>query len=200
MAKSPTKKTATSKASVVKEDLVAKESVAKKDEIATAKKVEATKRKVIKEVSLLEIVTVVSNFYGQLSYTSKKNGYITEWSRYGEEQPMTVEELMTMRNTQRKFFERNWIRLVGDNAEDVIAFLQLERYFPKESANVDLEQIISMSPSEIRKIVPGLSASLRESLARLTMEKINAEELDSMIKITALEESCGFKLKADSEG
>ena len=69
-----------------------------------------------KKVALSEVIDVQSCIIGKLIWKSKRTGYKIVWNEYGEKNPMTVEDLLDMRNGDRRFFERNWVILDGDRA------------------------------------------------------------------------------------
>lgn len=146
------------------------------------------------EVPLTDLVCVQSCFHGNLFYKSKRNGSIVEWQTFGEEQYMDVDELMYMRNTQPTFFKEQWIRLVGDNADDVFAFLHLDRYCKNNLKFDDFDDIFEMAPDTIKSVVKEFAPSLRDSFARRAMELIESEDLADLKTIKAIEAATGCKL------
>lgn len=152
----------------------------------------AVKKRV--EVDLNDLVYVQSCFHGNLFYKSKRNGSIVEWQTFGEDQPMTVDELMYMRNTQPAFFKEQWIRLTGDNADDVFAFLHLDRYCKNNLKFDTFDDVFDMDATEIESIVKEFTASLKESFARRAKELYDAGELDNLKIIKAIERATKFKL------
>ena len=145
-------------------------------------------------VSLNDLVCVQSCFHGDLFYKSKRNGSIVEWQTFGEEQYMDVDELMYMRNTQPTFFKEQWIRLVGDNADDVFAFLHLDRYCKNNLKFDNFDDIFAMEPDAIKTVVKEFAPSLRDSFARRAMELIESDDLTDLKTIKAIEAATGCKL------
>lgn len=146
------------------------------------------------KVELTDLVCVQSCFHGTLYYKSKKTGVAVEWQRFGEEQYFDVDELMYMRNTQPKFFKEQWVRLIGDNADDVFAFLRLDRYCKNNLKFDDFEDIFEMSAEDLEATVKEFTDSLKESFARRAKELYDAGELDNLKTIKAIERSTNFKL------
>lgn len=146
------------------------------------------------EVSLTDLVCVQSCFHGDLFYKSKRNGSIVEWQTFGEEQYMDVDELMYMRNTQPTFFKEQWIRLVGDNADNVFTFLHLDRYCKNNLKFDNFDDIFEMEPDTIKSVVKEFAPSLRDSFARRAMELIDSEDLTDLKIIKAIEVATGCKL------
>ena len=96
-------------------------------------KEERAKRDAEKEAQLDTMVTVVCNTIGGATYISKKaSGYIVEWEDFGSEEYMELGELVAMRNTDRRFFEDNWITLEDTDEYDAMQlyeFLKVAKYY-----------------------------------------------------------------------
>lgn len=146
------------------------------------------------QVELTDLVCVQSCFHGTLYYKSKKTGVAVEWQRFGEEQYFDVDELMYMRNTQPKFFKEQWIRLIGDNADDVFAFLRLDRYCKNNLKFDDFEDMFDLSAEDLEATVKEFTDSLKESFARRAKEMYDAGELENLKIIKAIERATNFKL------
>lgn len=154
----------------------------------------AKKRVSSRNMDMNELVDVQSAVYGGLVYVSKKTGYTIEWPDFGSTQPVTVDELMTMRNSQPAFFKKGWVRLIGDNAEEVKHYLQLERYCANELPYEDFDEVYELSAEDIVSTVSGLSDSMKESIARRAIDLINDGVIDSNKKINAIEAATGYDL------
>lgn len=152
------------------------------------------KRPTAKNIPLTDLVCVKSCFYGTLTYISKKTGSIIEWNDFDAEQYLSVEELMYMRNTQPAFFKEQWIRLVGDNADDVFDFLHLERYCKTSFEFESFGDVFSLPVSEIESTISAFSDSMKESFARFAMECVQNGSLESLSIIHAIEHATGFDL------
>ena len=195
------KKTTTKKAkpavdaeSIDEAVLIEAEVEAEPVEAAPVEKVTRPTPKKRVQVDLNDIVYVQSCFHGNLFYKSKRNGSIVEWQQFGEDQPMDVDELMYMRNTQPTFFKEQWVRLVGDNADDVFTFLHLDRYCKNNLKFDSFDDVFEMNPAEIEMTVKEFAPSLRESVARRAKELCDDETLCDIKTIKAIERATGFTL------
>lgn len=175
----------------------AKVDVAVEPVVEPVKEVEkpAKKRVTADKIDLNDLVEVRSRFYGGLTYISRKTGYRVSWGEYDSFQYLTIDELMAMRNTQPQFFTNNWVVLVGDNAEDVKSFLQIDRYYKGFDAVDGFDELFSYEPDEILEVVGKMSGSMKENVARRAYALIKSGELDSVKVIAALEEACGYELR-----
>ena len=190
MSTTNTKKTTKKAKTTSTPKLVVDDAVVEEVEIVTTRPVTAKRV----EVDLNDIVYVQSCFHGNLFYKSKRNGSIVEWQTFAEEQPMSVDELMYMRNTQPTFFKEQWVRLVGENADDVFAFLHLDRYCKNNLKFDDFDDVFEMNAEEIEATVKEFTASLKESFARRAKELYDAGELNNLKVIKAIERATKFKL------
>lgn len=152
------------------------------------------KKKPVKKVEPTDEVTVVSCYYGGLKYRNKNTGYVAEWGQFGDSVIMTVGELSAMRNGQRAFFENQWILLTGDNADAVISYLQLDKYYQDITSVQDIDNLFLGTPDELPGVLARFSPSAKETIARRAHEKIENKELSDINVIRALESSLGFDL------
>lgn len=157
-------------------------------------KAETKKMPTVVEIPLTDLVCVQSCFYGDLIYVSKKSGDVIEWNEFGSEQYLSVQELLYMRNTQPAFFRNQWIRFIGDNADEAFNFLHLERYCKNRIDFDDFNELFSLSEDEIEDVVSSYSASMKESIARFTIEQIENKTLDNLSTIRALQKATGYEL------
>lgn len=152
-------------------------------------------RVTLRDIDLNELVEVQSCFYGHLVYVSKKTGYTIEWSEFGEVQPMPVDEILTMRNSSPAFFKNQWVRLVGDNAADVMSYAQIDRFYKDILPFEDFDEIFTYEPDEIETIIERLSPTLKETIARRTLELVNEKEITNNLIIEAVEKASGFEIR-----
>jgi hypothetical protein len=119
--------------------------------------IETVKKVPINNLPLYTTVWVKSNRHGELIYVSKKTGFTTSWENFGIPQPMTLEELMTMRNTYIKFFTRNLIIIEGFqdpeynetySVEEILAYLQVTQYYTSSLCPNNLNDVFKMTPEK----------------------------------------------------
>ena len=139
-------------------------------------------------------IDVMSNFAGELVYISPKTSETIKWATLGEINPMTMDELNTMKNTHRKFFERGWVKPVGEFSNEAIAQLRLTEYY-KDFIDVSkLRSLFGLPKEEIVKYVTATKPAIRDTIAIAIQSMIEAEELVDLKVIRAFEEAIGYKL------
>lgn len=153
------------------------------------------KRKPLPKLDLNELVEVESCFHGTLNFVSGKTGRRASWSGFGATDYLTVEDLLSMRNTQPAFFKNNWIILTGDNADSVFEYLQLGRFYKDYRSLEDFTELFSMSPEELKDALGRMNSEAKENVARHAYSLIQEGELDSVRLIEVIEDATGFNLR-----
>ena len=156
-------------------------------------KLEAVKQmQTLKRIPLDTIVPVVCNTLGGAIYISKKTmGYTVEWEDMGSIEYMELGELASMRNTDRRFFEDNWIVL--DDTDEYTAmqlydFLRVSKYYKSIFTPETIDELFTYSKDKIVKTIATLSKGMKETIAVRAKQKLDENTLDKNI-IDILESS-----------
>ena len=173
-------------------DAEAKVSKSDKEETsAVAKKIQSSMR-----IPLDTIVPVICNTVGGAFYSSKKiMGYTVEWEDIGSVEYMELGELSSMKNTDKRFFEDNWI--VFDDTEEYTAselydFLKVSKYYKNVLTPDNIDEIFTYPKDEIVKTISTLSRGMKETVAVRAKQKLDENTLDKNI-IDILESSLGIQ-------
>lgn len=173
-------------------DAEAKVSKSDKEETsAVAKKIQSSVR-----IPLDTIVPVICNTVGGAFYSSKKiMGYTVEWEDIGSVEYMELGELSSMKNTDKRFFEDNWI--VFDDTEEYTAselydFLKVSKYYKNVLTPDNIDEIFTYPKDEIVKTISTLSRGMKETVAVRAKHKLDENTLDKNI-IDILESSLGIQ-------
>lgn len=158
---------------------------------AVAKKIQSSVR-----IPLDTIVPVICNTVGGAFYSSKKiMGYTVEWEDIGSVEYMELGELSSMKNTDKRFFEDNWI--VFDDTEEYTAselydFLKVSKYYKNILTPDNIDEIFTYPKDEIVKTISTLSRGMKETIAVRAKQKLDENTLDKNI-IDILESSLGIQ-------
>lgn len=173
-------------------DVEAKVSKSDREETsAVAKKIQSSVR-----IPLDTIVPVICNTVGGAFYSSKKiMGYTVEWEDIGSVEYMELGELSSMKNTDKRFFEDNWI--VFDDTEEYTAselydFLKVSKYYKNVLTPDNIDEIFTYPKDEIVKTISTLSRGMKETIAVRAKQKLDENTLDKNI-IDILESSLGIQ-------
>lgn len=139
------------------------------------------------------VVTVISNFPGFLYYRDPRTQDEFEFAEYGDEHEVTLQQLKTMKAQHRRFFEDKWITFAEHEAEDIIKYLKVEKYFKDGVAQDDLEDIFEKSVEEIADIIDTATANEKSLILTKAREKYESGELVNTHIIKLIED----KLQVD---
>lgn len=167
-----------------------------KKDVGKPKHKSVSKHKPI-SISLDTLVPVTSNYKGKLAYTSSRiTGYTIIWDDFGSTEYVELSELVSMRNSARRFYEDNWI-VIEDMEEysaiQIYDFLKVGKYYENVFTPENIDNLFEEDPAEILRIVSSFSKGMKDTIAVRAKEKIDAKELDSNNKINALSEGLGIK-------
>jgi hypothetical protein len=122
------------------------------------------------------IVTVLSNFSGHLFYRSPRTNDEWEWSEYGDEHEMSIQELKTMKAQHRRFFEDKWITF-AEKDQDAITHLKVEKYYKDGATQDDLENLFEKSVEEIADIIDTATPNEKSLILTKAREQFESGEL-----------------------
>lgn len=143
-----------------------------------------------KKIPLNTEVACTNLTNGVLIYISKKQmGYQVRWNEPGDVEYIELGELISMRNSQRAFFEKSWI---GIDDPDIIKFLKVEQYYKNVIDLEDAEDFFNQSNEQIASKLEKMSEGYRENVKNKAIEMINNDEIDSIKKVKFLKEYFGL--------
>lgn len=162
--------------------------------------------KVVEEVRKVKIpndyfIPIKANVV-PLYYKSKKTGYEEKWDDKEIEIEMTYEELMSMRNTQKRFFVDNWITICDTedySAKEILKALNMDKYYVSNGLYDNIDDIFGWSAKKIEEIVPTLPATVRDTIITnaYTLVDTNDSRLDSNAKRKSLEKALNIKFETE---
>jgi hypothetical protein len=164
--------------------------------VKKSKEVEEKEEKLpVKKVRKLDdktLVTVISNFSGQLFYRSPRTQDEWEFAEYGDEHEMSIQELKSMKAQHRRFFEDKWITF-AEKDQDVISHLKVEKYYKDGFVQDDLEDIFEKSVEELSDIIETATPNEKSLIITKAREKFESGELVNLHIIKLIED----KLQVD---
>lgn len=160
----------------------------------TAKPAETPVKRRLSDIDMNELIEVQNITYGGLHYESRE-GYVVDWIGYGDTQLIPNSELLKMRNQQPAFFTTPWVKLVGDNAEATISYLQVEKFYNPITKLSDFSELLECDPEDITAMLTDVGNSTKEAVARYAYAKVQSGELDNLKVIKAIESAVGYVLE-----
>jgi hypothetical protein len=149
-----------------------------------------TARAVKKDIPLNTMVACTNLTPGKLVYISKKQlGYQITWDEPGDVDYLELSELVSMRNGQRDFFEKNWI---GIDDPDIVEYLNIGQYYSNALDYEDINAFVDLSIDEMKQKLQYMPLGTKETLKVKIMQMLANDEIDSLKKINFLKESLGI--------
>ncbi|MCM1315247.1 MAG: hypothetical protein NC244_07770 [Alistipes senegalensis] len=179
-----------------KETTVTENTTAKIANAAETQEVSSTESPVVsfkakKAIPMDALVMVKSAIYGKLIYISKRiQGYKEVWSEFGEEIPMEMAELYSMKNTDRKFFTENWIEV----DPIVLRDLQMERYYTKSIPIDSFNSLFELSATELETKIDNMKEHIRNAFVLEAMKRIEEGTLSDLKIISLIEKKLNCEL------
>jgi hypothetical protein len=165
---------------------------------STKKTASTSQSKIVKKIPLDLNVSCKSAVRGTLTYLSKRMaGYEIVWNDFADEEFVEFQELLSMRNTDLRFFKDNWIVIEDSDeytAKEIMDALRVSQYY---KCNIDVDNFDSLfneSPTKIKEIVSNMSNGLKETVGMRAKQLYNTGKLDSLNRINAFEEALGIEL------
>lgn len=147
----------------------------------------------VKDVDMSQYITVRSTYPGRLVYKSRRTGEKFNWDEIGSEQDIELRELRNMRNTDKKFFENNWI-VFDEEFDWVIDFLGVRSFYNNIINTEGVDSLFKKSAPEITAEIKSMTKGQKRTVAYRAIEKISNKEIDSISVIEALEKGLGINL------
>lgn len=144
-----------------------------------------------KTIPMDAMVMVKSNVHGRLVYASKRlQGYKEVWAGYGEEIPMEMAELYSMKSTDRAFFTENWIEV----DPVVLRDLQMQQYYDNAVSANDMDKLFSMPTDKLEAAIDSMKENARNALALEAIERVENGKLTDIRIISTIEKKLDCEL------
>ena len=144
-----------------------------------------------KKIPMDARVMVKNTTGGELIYVSKRLlGYTEVWSEFGEEIPMEMSELYSMKNTDRRFFIENWIEV----DPIVLRDLNMEQFYKNFLPVDEIQKLSNKSIDEIISAINYMKPSAKNAFVLEAIKYVENGELSDIRVITAIEKTLNCEL------
>jgi hypothetical protein len=145
------------------------------------------------------MIPVISNFPGFLYYRDPRTQDEFEFAEYGDEHEMTLQQLKTMKAQHRRFFEDKWITFVEEEADEIIKYLKIEKYYKDGVSQDDLEDIFDKPLEEIEDILDTTTPNEKSLILTKAREQYETGELVNTHIIKLLEEKLQVSIDINNQ-
>lgn len=158
----------------VKENKIEHKSVGK-----TSKKNKSTLRRDRGEEDVL-----VKSVAGTVTFKSPKTGVTYSWLEIGDEEWLTVDEILQMETRSKKFLHEPWLMVMDDEINEILGLKEVAEVV-SDLENVD-EILEEYTVGEIEELLNKSSKGYRDTFSGVIMNKILADELKDGVLIREL--------------
>lgn len=117
---------------------------------------------------------------GKLVYVSKKqNGFETIWENTGDEDYLELQELVSLKNTYKRFVTEPWIRINEQDEVEILKYLQIFKNYEK-ILDVDVDKMLTLTSDRFEKKFKTLPESFKQAIAGKAAGMMKSGELDSL--------------------
>lgn len=134
---------------------------------------------------------VVRSIVGVVSFKSPKTNTLYKWTGIGDEEVLTIDEILTMDSKSRRFLNTPW--LVIDD-KDVIEGLGLTDLYKIIEKIENVDGLLEMNFDEIENTIKKAPYEYQRTLSSVIFNKINNNEIRDIMLIRKLEEILGTTL------
>ncbi|TVX86071.1 hypothetical protein [Paenibacillus agilis] len=132
------------------------------------------------EIDRFEQIPVMNITNGTLVYASRKTGAEWIFTDYGDIEYMEFQELLTMRSSQRRFFDEPFLLVMDDR---VVEHLGLTKMYQNIKNPEQIDVIFKMNQPEFEEIVDKSPKGIKHLIVSRAKKLYDSGELDSVKKL-----------------
>lgn len=134
---------------------------------------------------------VVRSVAGVVSFKSPKTNTLYKWMEIGDEEILTVDEILAMDSTSRRFLNTPWLMLEDDEVIQALGLFDLYKLIEKVE---DVDNLLEMDMEEIEEVISKAPYEYQRTLSSVLFNKINNNEIRDIVLIKKLEDILGTTL------
>lgn len=127
---------------------------------------------------------LVKSISGTVTFKSPKTGVTYSWLEIGDEEWLSVDEVLQMETKSKKFLHEPWLVVMDDEINEVLGIKEITDVVSELD---DIDEILEeYTVAEIEEMLNKSSKGYRETFSGIIMNKIRDEELRDGILIKEL--------------
>lgn len=182
----------------VQKEIVKDETVVENKKIESKSDMKNKIPKAIK-IPLDYIIPVKSGVQGGLTYVSRKSGYEVVWESFGMVEYLPYEELVAMRNSNKRFYVDNWIYFEDTDdytADDIYKSLLVDKYYKNILDVENIDDLLSLDSENLKLKLENASNGLKDTIVTRAKQLMMDGDpiMDSISKRETIEKMFGVEL------
>lgn len=134
---------------------------------------------------------VVRSVFGTVVFKSPKTRIAYKWTEIGDEEVLSVEEILAMDSHSKRFLNTPWL-IIED--EEVVEGLGLTNLYNIISKIEHIEELLDMDIYDIEQLISKAPHEYKKTLAGVIFEKVNSGEIRDIVLIKEFERILGTTL------
>lgn len=147
------------------------------------------------DIDRFALIPVMNVTNGQLIYVSRKTGAEYLFGEYGDIEYMEYQELLTMRSSQRRFFDDPFLLVMDD---DAVEALGLTKMYDNIKLPAQIEEVFKLGQSDFEEVLEKSPKGIKHLIITKAKELYDRGEFDSVRKIKFINET--FKTDIGQRG
>ena len=168
------------------------EEVAVEETVKAEPQKKTSPKKNVRKFDPTETIPCRSVCYGELILEGYKTKMLYTWANYGDHADVEYQDLQALQSRKSAFLTKPLFIIEDEDLVEQWAFMLKPIYDKIDEA--DLEQLLKLTPSQLKKKLKGLPEGFKESVKTMAAAKIVSGELDSLNRIKAIDEVLGTEL------
>ena len=128
---------------------------------------------------------LVRSVAGCVCFKSPKTGITYNFTEIGDEEWMTIDEVLQMETASRKYLHTPWLAVEDDEVNEVLGLKEVTETIDELTTNLD-EVLEEYDIKDIEDLVSRVPEDYKKTLAGVVLEKINNKELRDGVVISEL--------------
>ena len=128
---------------------------------------------------------LVRSVAGCVCFKSPKTGITYNFTEIGDEEWMSIDEVLQMETASRKYLHTPWLAVEDDEVNEVLGLKEVTETIDELTTNLD-EVLEEYDIKDIEDLVLRVPEDYKKTLAGVVLEKINNKELRDGVVISEL--------------
>ena len=128
---------------------------------------------------------LVRSVVGCVCFKSPKTGVTYNFTEIGDEEWMSIDEVLQMETASRKYLHTPWLAVEDDEVNEVLGLKEVAETIDELTTNLD-EVLEEYNIKDIEDLVSRVPEDYKKTLAGVVLEKINNKELRDGVVISEL--------------
>ena len=139
-----------------------------------------------------DMILVMNGFGGALTHRSLSTSRVWEFLEFGQTQKMPYAELLAIRNTNPKVYNRGWLVVLNQQIQEDFGLTEMYKNILTPET---IETVFDKSVEELKVVIDNLPEGMQIALMDKAREFYRTGKIDSISKVKLIEEKFNVSLE-----